>query len=564
MKKASALLAVLLLLSFALAACSGGGTSTAASGAASTAGDASVAGEASEAGTEEIFFDSSKLGITAVDDLTLEVNLVAPTPYFLELTAFPTYMPVNMDVVNDVGEAWAVDPSTYIGNGPYKMTEWVPNSYIMMEKNPEYWEADKTGPETIKFNLIEDDNAQYNAFQSGELQFIRNIPVNEVATLKETSDAFDVVSLLGTYYVSYNVEAEPFTDPMVRQAFTLAIDRDFMANQVGNGSYTPAGGFVSTGLNDANPPAQFREVGGNYYDPSAAAYEANLAEAKAILAEAGYPEGEGFPVVTYVYNDTTLHQAVAEALQDMWSKLGVTVNIEKQEWSTFQNTRKNGDFQIARDGWLCDYNDPISMLDMFVSTSGNNNPHWKNADYDQLISDIKSSGDPTGRFDMMHKAEDMLFDEWVVAPIMFYGQPTLRDPAIADSSWEGSLGFDYFMYTQGITDLSVCVGPEPDTIDPALNTSVDGGSYTIHVFEGLYRLNRDGVPEPAQASSVDVSDDGLTYTFHLREGLKFSDGTPITAQSFADSWIRAIDPATGADYSYMFDCIAGYSEAIGE
>ena len=364
--------------------------------------------------------------------------------------------------------------------------------------------------------------------------------------------------------MSFNTQRAPFDDPLVRQAFTLAIDRDFMANQVGAGAYTPAGAFVAPGFQDETSTTQFRDVAGDYYDPSAAAYEANLTEAQQLLADAGYADGAGFPAVTYIYNDTTLHTAVAEALQDMWGKLGVTVNIEKQEWSTFLNTRKNGDYEIARDGWLADYNDPISMLDLFITGSGNNNAQWSNAEFDQMISDIKATGDQASRFDLMHQAEDLMFSEWIVAPIMYYSQPELWDPALQSSAWESPLGFDFFMYAEGFPELSVCVGPNPDTIDPQLNSSVDGGTYIVHVFEGLYRINREGVPEEAQAESVDISEDGLTYTFHLREGLTFSDGTPITAQTFIDSWAHAIDPNTGSDYAYMFQSIAGYYAAIGE
>lgn len=554
MKKLAFLMATLMMLAMVLTAC--GGETPVSSGAASGSGSES----ASSAPAAN--FDPSLFQVVALDDQTLEVTLAAPTPYFLELTAFPTYFPVPMHVINEVGESWATDAASYIGNGPYKTVEWTSGSHITMEKNESYWNYDALGPDSIKFSLIEDDTAQFNAFQSGELQFIDNMPQDEIPNLLNTPE-FHVTNQLGTYYVSFNVEVAPFDDPLVRQAFTLAIDRDFMANVVGNGLYTPAGAFVAPQLYDATPPTQFRDVGGDYYDPSASAYESNLEEAKRLLEEAGYPNGEGLPVIEYIYNDNTLHKGVAEALQNQWGQLGATVEIEVQEWATFLNSRKNGEFMIARDGWLSDYNDPITMLDLYVTDSGNNNAQWSNPDFDKLIEDIKSTGDAAERFEMMHQAEDMIFDEWIIAPIMYYGDPWMLDASLSESVYDLPLGYKFFMYAEGFDDLNVCVGPTPDTIDPALNSAVDGATLIIHGFEGLYALDRNGVPAPAQAESYEVSEDGLVYTFHLREGLQWSDGTPITAQDFVDSWVRAIDPATGADYSYMFACIAGYAEATG-
>jgi len=510
---------------------------------------------------EKAAFDASKLQIKAIDEKTLEVTLAAETPYFLELTAFPTYMPVEMSVVEENGESWATSAPTYIGNGPYKILEWVPDSHITMEKNEYYYDYDNLGPESITFNLIEDDTSKYNAYQTGELSFVRNLPQEMIPTLNSESD-FHMLSEMGTYYISYNVEVEPFNDPLVRQAFTLAIDREYIANQIGGGSYVPAGAYVPSGLTDADSTKDFRDVGGDYYDPYD--YEGNLAKAKELLAEAGYENGEGLPAIEYVYNDTSLHIQIAEYLQQAWSELGAMVSLEVQEWSTFINTRKSGSFQTARNGWLADYNDPITFLDMFITDGGNNDGRWSNTEFDSLITQIKTTSDASERMSMMHEAEDILFDEWVLNPVMYYSTSYMWDTALDDSIWTSPIGFNHFMYAEGFDNLQVCVGPSTDTIDPALNTTVDGGTVIIHAFEGLYKLDKNGAPVPGMAESVEVSEDGLTYTFTLRDGIAFSDGTLITAQDFFDSWIRAINPATGADYSYMFEVIAGYREAIGE
>lgn len=177
---------------------------------------------------------------------------------------------------------------------------------------------------------------------------------------------------------------------------------------------------MSEGLSDAAEGSSFREVGGDYYDPTAGANEANLAKAKELLAEAGYPNGEGLPTITYLYNEGTGHQQIGEALQQMWGQLGATVTLESQEWATFLNTRKNGDYQVARNGWLGDYNDPISFLDMWITGGGNNDAQWSNAEFDSLIKQIKSSGDAEARMEMMHQAEDIIFDELMLCPIYYY------------------------------------------------------------------------------------------------------------------------------------------------
>jgi len=164
-----------------------------------------------------------------------------------------------------------------------------------------------------------------------------------------------------------------------------------------------------------------------------------------LLKEAGYPDGEGLPQMEYLYNEGTGHQAIAEALQNMWSKIGVKVTLSSQEWSTFLNTRKTGDYHIARNGWLSDYNDPISMLDMWITDSGNNDAQWSNPEYDALIAKIKASSDQEERFRLMHEAEDMLFEEHILAPIYYYADLYLVNQKV-EGFWSSPLGYKYFMY----------------------------------------------------------------------------------------------------------------------
>lgn len=387
-------------------------------------------------------YADGSLNVTAVDDKTIEVKLIAVTPYFLELCAFPAYFPVQQATVEANGEAWATEPETYVSNGAYTLTEWVHDSYMLYTKNPNYWNAENIKPETIKFVLMDDNNAMLSAYETGELDMIDDVPNEEIPALK-TQEDYHVEGQLGTYYVSFNTSREYLNDPLVRKALVLAIDRTYIVEQIGQADQIEAGAFVPVGLTDADPTQQFRDVAGDYYD--AKDYEANLELAKAALAEAGYPNGEGLPTLEYLYNEGTGHQAIGEALQNMWAQIGVNVELVSQEWSTFLNSRKNGDYDIARNGWLGDYNDPISFLDMWVTGGGNNDAQWSNAEFDTLIGEIKASSDQTVRMEKMHQAEDIIFDEWMLCPIYYYTDIYMIKPEV-QGFYSSPLGYKYFMY----------------------------------------------------------------------------------------------------------------------
>ncbi|HOQ75261.1 MAG TPA: peptide ABC transporter substrate-binding protein [Thermoclostridium sp.] len=388
-------------------------------------------------------YDEGKLNVTAPDDKTLVVTLKNRVPYFLELTAFPTFFPVRQDIVEKYGDAWATKADTYIGNGPYKITDWVPGSHITMTKNKNYWNYKELGMENIKFVLMDDPGAQLTAFKQGEILFTDDLPTDEIDAWRDKPE-FNLHGQLGTYYVSFNTQKEYLNNPLVRKALTLAIDREFIVREIGKAGQVPAGAFVPIGLSDADPTKEFRDVGGDYYDPYD--YEGNLEKARQALAEAGYPNGQGLPTFEYLYNsESTGHKLIGEALQDMWSKIGVKVNLQSQEWATFLNTRKNGDYDIARNGWLGDYNDPISFLDMWITGSGNNDAQWSNTEYDALISQIKTETDTARRFELMHKAEDIIFDEWMLCPIYYYVDIFLLSQKV-QNFWSSPLGYKYFMY----------------------------------------------------------------------------------------------------------------------
>lgn len=388
--------------------------------------------------------DLSQLGIKAIDERTLEIQLEAVCTYFEELLAFPVYYPVRKDLVEG-NDNWTRDPAAYVGNGPYKMVEWKHNEVIVMEKNPHYYGLSELVPQQIRFVLLEDDNAILNAYENGDIVLADSMPNAEIEAWKDKED-FQTTHQLGTYFIIFQTEKEPFNDPKVRKALSLSIDRNYLVDRITKIGENPASGFVPDTVFDADTSKKFREVGGSYWSVDQADYESNVAEAKKLLAEAGYPNGEGFPVVEYMYNPATPHLEVAESLIDMWkSQLGITVKAASQDWNVFIDTRRNGDYQIARHGWIADYNDPISFLDMWVTGSGNNNAMWSNSKYDELIKQARLSADRDERFRLMHQAEDILMEEMPVAPLFYVQDLYLKNPKL-QGFYDSPLGFKYFMY----------------------------------------------------------------------------------------------------------------------
>ncbi len=392
------------------------------------------------------YADPSELGVSAPDDKTFVVELTYDCPYFLEVCAFPATLPVREDVVSANPDGWTHDVATYISNGAYTLTQWDHNAQIVMAKNEHYYDADKMGPDTITFKLMDNDNAILTSYNSGELDFIENVPVDEIPTLLGDGK-LSIVPYIGTYYVCYNTEAAPFDDWRVRKAFTLAIDSQYIVENVTQTGQLPATGFVPSGVSDVDATADFRTAGGDYWTAPTTdeQYQKNVAEAKQLLADAGYPDGAGFPTVTYTYNTNDNHKKIGEALQQQWqTALGVSVKLENQDWSVFLENRKQGNYQIARNGWIADYNDPISFLDMWLTGGGNNDAQYSNADYDAAIAEAKSTADPAARMAAMHKAEDQIIGkDWALGPIYFYTQKYMLNDAVKGMYYT-PLGYFFF------------------------------------------------------------------------------------------------------------------------
>ena len=448
--------------------------------------------ETDESG-ENFVNPDAKLAVTALDEKTLEVTLNNAVSYWNELLAFPTYFPVREDVVGD--EAWATEPETYICNGAYTITGWEHDSVITLEKNENYVDADTITLPVLKCYLSDDENNMLTNYKNGSWQMIDNVPVNEMAALaKEYPTEYRVVGQIGTYYVCWNINEEILPEGSnltgeeaeaakaeIRNAIGLFFDRNHIVENISQAGEVPASSFVAMGMTEPDGSEFYKNAGDSadfdgYYDVSKEAIESNFDAAVEILKK--YYDWDGskftnFPTLTYLYNTADNHKAIGEYLAGALSAVGITMNLENQEWNTFLNTRKNGEYSIARNGWLADYNDPICFLDMWVTVSGNNDVQFGKGEhealamydldltglgydvkvedgtwaetYDVLIATIKGETDNAKRYEMMHMAEDMLMDTGCIVPIYFYTDPFMISDSV-DGFFCNPLGYKYFMY----------------------------------------------------------------------------------------------------------------------
>lgn len=359
------------------------------------------------------------VGIKVVDNKTIEVTLESAVPYFVSLLAMPVYYPVRQDIIEENGDKWALSPETYVSNGPFKMTEWSEKESMTFIKNENYWDADNVKLETLVFRLIDDQTTTLSAFKNGELDIMEQPPTTEIQSLIDEGVA-KVYPYLGTYFYMVNVSGKGLSseavdalqDVRVRKALSLAIDRNLITEKVSMGGEIPATSYVPEGVKDTQ---------GNTFHKDYSSVTTNIEEAKKLLEEAGYPNGQGFPTITFTYNTASNNQMIAQAIQDMWkTNLGINVELKNEEWAVFQTTRNNFQYEICRHGWIGDYNDPMTFLDMWVTASGQNNAGYSNEEYDSLIAQAKSEQDGEKRTELLRKAEDILMDDMAIIPIYYY------------------------------------------------------------------------------------------------------------------------------------------------
>ncbi|HZK00859.1 MAG TPA: peptide ABC transporter substrate-binding protein [Tissierellaceae bacterium] len=379
------------------------------------------------------------VGVEATDDNTLVVTLDTPTDYIISLLSFYHFMPTKQSSVEAGAEgAWAKDSKLAISNGPFILTNYTIGNGLTLVKNPEYWNADAVKIDRIEGKFIDEASTAYTAYQSGDLDFLPSVPPAEIPSLIAEDPNFYVFPLLGTYYYNLNMDLEFLQNEKVRRAMNLAIDREQICELMASGQ-VPATGFVPPGFLD-HEGKDFYEVSGQY---GFATNADKVEEAQALMAEAGFPNGEGFPEFTIMYNTSEGHQLAAELVQEMLkTNLGMKIKLENQEWAVFQDTRKAGDYEVARGGWLTDFMDPMGMLAIFTTENAYNDPNFKNARYDELLS-LAAVTRGEEHFDALYEAQDILMKELPIITVYHYTEVMLVSPRLQnwDRSVLGSIDF---------------------------------------------------------------------------------------------------------------------------
>lgn len=409
------------------------------------------------------------LDVTADDDYTLTIKLVSPCPYFNDLLAFPTFLPVYQKGVEAASGTepgkWAQTPD-FVCNGAYTLKEWKHNESMKYVKNDNYYDADKVKIKNLNFMLSADETAIYAAYNSGDVDFIDSVPTDEIQALKGNKE-FNIVDQLGTYYIAFNVNSDLFKNMSAKQAnkfreaISLLIDRNYIVKTVGQTDQKVADSFVPEGMSDGNGK-KYKTKDVSYYDAEETGAK-QTDKAVKLLKEAGFKlkkKDDGTykisPAVSipYLVNDNQAHKAIAQCIQQDLAGVGIELTIQSEDWNVFLQDRKDGKFTLAREGWIADYDDPINMLELFSSKSGNNDPQFGKGEsksapdwtkYDSLMDEAHKTTDMAERAKVLHKAEDMLMETNAVIPIYFYNDVYMQKSNVK-GVYATVYGMKYFMY----------------------------------------------------------------------------------------------------------------------
>jgi oligopeptide transport system substrate-binding protein len=366
--------------------------------------------------------DFNEVGYKVLDDHTFQVTLENPTPYFLSLLLHHSWFPVHLPTVARYGNPYErgnkwTRAGRFVGNGAFVLTKWRVNDVIVVKKSPTYWDRDRVRLNEIRFYPIENDETEERAFRAGQLHITETLPLTKLDFYRQHyPDLLHIEPYLGTYFYRFNVTRPPFTDKRVRRALALAIDRESLVTNVLRGGQLPAYCLTPPGTAGYTCRTHLRE---------------NVAEAKRLMAEAGYPDGKNFPYVELLYNTAEGHRIIAETIQQMWKKnLGIEVRLVNQEWKVYLDSERTLNYQVDRASWIGDYVDPNTFLDMFVTGGGNNRTGWSNHEYDRLIAEAARTPDEARRFEVFQRAEAILLDELPIMPIYFYTHVYARRPEV--------------------------------------------------------------------------------------------------------------------------------------
>ncbi|MCF3652196.1 peptide ABC transporter substrate-binding protein [Synoicihabitans lomoniglobus] len=366
--------------------------------------------------------DFAETGFKALDAHTLQITLRQRTPFLLHAMNHYAWYPVPIKVIEKFGgmerkgTAWT-RPENYVGNGPFTLKSWQPNRKIVVERSSTYWDRENVKLDEIHFYPIESIDTEERMFRTGQLHVTNEVPLSKIPVYqRDNPDAIDIAPYNGVYFFRFNVTKPPFDDVRVRKALAYAIDRESLIKNVTLANEIPAYNVVPPALLDYESQHHFK---------------ADLAEAKRLLAAAGYPEGKGFPAADLLYNTSEKHRTIAEAIQQMWRKnLGVDIGLYNQEWKVYLDAQDNLNYQISRAGWIADYVDPHVFIDLWKSGGGNNDTGWSNAEYDQLLATVLDAPNNAERWKIYNRMEKILIDEMPILPIYHYTRARLIDPKV--------------------------------------------------------------------------------------------------------------------------------------
>ncbi|MCR8987107.1 peptide ABC transporter substrate-binding protein [Brevibacillus laterosporus] len=360
------------------------------------------------------------VGIKAINDNTLEVTLENPTPFFLELTAFYTYYPINQKVDTENPD-WAKNAKTHVGNGPFKLDTWEHKSKIVLTKNENYWDKDSVKMEKIEFSMIDDGNTELSMFDNGDLDWagkpVGDLPT-DVVPIKKAEGALKVKPTASIYWYKFNTEKAPFTNAKIRKAFAYAVDRKAIVENITQAGEQPALGIL--------PPTMAIKPEGYFKDNDAATAKKLLDEG---MKELGISK---LPPISLSFNTLEGNKKIAEAIQDQWKKnLGVDVKLENTEWKVYIDKLHQGNYQIGRMAWSADFNDPINFLELYRDKKGgNNDTNWENPRYKELLIKSASEPNPEKRTQLFAEAEQIIMDEMPVIPIYYRTQNWIQNDKV--------------------------------------------------------------------------------------------------------------------------------------
>lgn len=366
------------------------------------------------------------LGLKSTEPYTLEVSLENPTPYFLSLLYHHSLYPVHQATVEKHQVRWT-RPENMVSNGPFVLKKWQMNQVISVEKNPNYWDVEKVKLDKVNFYAVEKAETEEKMFLVKKLHATASVPTEKISTwMKDTSGVLKRHPYLGTYFYWLNVNKAPLNNKLVRKALNLAIDRDKLVKFVVKGGQAPAENFTPPGTGGFKPLGRLPKDG------------SRISEAKDLLSKAGFPNGKGMPVIEILYNTSEGHKKIAEAIQQMWREnLGVQASLYNQEWKVFLDTQHSKNYMVSRAGWIADYNDPNTFLDMLTTGNGNNHSGWSDKNYDALIQLAAKETKSSKRMELFQKAEDLLLEELPLIPLYVYTRLYLLSPEV--QGWEQNI-----------------------------------------------------------------------------------------------------------------------------